>query len=91
MYHKLPGYLPSSNLKFEDVPSGTYAISKVPAEGWLQWVAACGFCEIFVTCGGGEAKSAGEGLTELLPKRPPAPSLQFCLLLHLASPPTEGS
>merc|ERR1719198_1643023 len=48
-YFKFPGYLsPSAGLKFEDVPNGLAAISKVPAEGWLQWVALCGFYEIVV-------------------------------------------
>eukprot|EP00438_Fugacium_kawagutii_P031156 Skav200601 [mRNA] locus=scaffold1278:144451:150332:- [translate_table: standard] len=48
-YFKFPGYLaPSANLKFADVPNGIAAITKVPAEGWLQWVALCGcyeFCK----------------------------------------------
>merc|ERR1719507_24470 len=43
---KLPGYLsPSSGLKFEDIPNGLGAISKVPAAGWLQIIAYFGFCE----------------------------------------------
>merc|ERR1712061_744497 len=43
---KLPGYLsPSQGLKFEDIPNGLGAISKVPAAGWLQIVAYFGFCE----------------------------------------------
>merc|ERR1711897_130290 len=43
---KLPGYLsPSQGLKFEDVPNGLGAISKVPAAGWLQILAYFGFCE----------------------------------------------
>jgi len=34
---KFPGYLsPSSSLKFQDVPNGLAAISKVPLLGWLQ-------------------------------------------------------
>merc|ERR1712079_77729 len=34
---KFPGYLsPSSSLKFQDVPNGLAAISKVPVLGWLQ-------------------------------------------------------
>ncbi len=46
-YFKFPGYLsPSAGLKFEDVPSGLAAISKVPVEGWPQWVALCGLYEI---------------------------------------------
>jgi len=36
-YFKFPGYLsPSENLKFEDVPNGLGALSKVPLAGWLQ-------------------------------------------------------
>merc|ERR1712217_966708 len=43
---KLPGYLsPSQGLKFEDVPNGLAAISKVPAAGWAQILAYGGFCE----------------------------------------------
>merc|ERR1712241_1194452 len=43
---KLPGYLsPSMGLKFEDVPTGLAAISKVPAAGWAQIVAYAFFCE----------------------------------------------
>merc|ERR1712050_338113 len=43
---KLPGYLsPSTGLKFEDIPNGLAAISKVPAAGWLQIVAYFGYCE----------------------------------------------
>merc|ERR1711997_1140556 len=43
---KFPGYLsPSIGLKFEDVPNGLGAISKVPSAGWLQIVAYFGFCE----------------------------------------------
>eukprot|EP00421_Protoceratium_reticulatum_P019913 CAMPEP_0168393828 /NCGR_PEP_ID=MMETSP0228-20121227/19218_1 /TAXON_ID=133427 /ORGANISM="Protoceratium reticulatum, Strain CCCM 535 (=CCMP 1889)" /LENGTH=278 /DNA_ID=CAMNT_0008407219 /DNA_START=81 /DNA_END=913 /DNA_ORIENTATION=- len=48
-YYKFPGYLaPSADLKFEDVPNGLGAIAKVPTEGWLQWIALCGFYEIVV-------------------------------------------
>merc|ERR1712187_842445 len=43
---KLPGYLsPSQGLKFEDIPNGLGAISKVPVAGWLQILAYFGFCE----------------------------------------------
>merc|ERR1712190_188438 len=43
---KLPGYLsPSLELKFEDVPNGLAAISKVPGAGWCQIIAYCLFCE----------------------------------------------
>ncbi|CAJ1447257.1 unnamed protein product [Effrenium voratum] len=48
-YFKFPGYLaPSASLKFADVPNGIQAITKVPAEGWLQWVALCGSNELCV-------------------------------------------
>merc|ERR1719330_662746 len=43
---KFPGYLsPSADLKFEDVPNGLAAISKVPGAGWFQIVAYCLYCE----------------------------------------------
>merc|ERR1712232_1186465 len=43
---KFPGYLsPSSGLKFEDIPNGLAAVSKVPAAGWLQILAYAGYCE----------------------------------------------
>lgn len=48
-YYKFPGYLSTSaGIKFSDVPNGLAAINKVPIEGWLQWVALCGFYEIVV-------------------------------------------
>merc|ERR1711963_179661 len=44
---KFPGYLSNSAaLKFADVPNGLAAISKVPALGWAQVVAYCGFVEL---------------------------------------------
>merc|ERR1711972_919606 len=44
---KFPGYLSNSAaLKFADVPTGLAAIAKVPALGWAQIVAYCGFCEL---------------------------------------------
>merc|ERR1712190_702303 len=43
---KLPGFLsPSADLKFADIPNGLAALSKVPAEGWLQILAYGGLCE----------------------------------------------
>merc|ERR1712139_650563 len=43
---KIPGYLsPSAGLKFEDIPNGLAAISKVPTLGWAQIAAYFGFCE----------------------------------------------
>jgi len=44
---KFPGYISNSlGLKFSDIPNGLAAISKVPALGWAQVVAYCGFCEL---------------------------------------------
>merc|ERR1712054_202042 len=43
---KFPGYLsPSTGLKFDDIPNGLAAISKVPGAGWIQIIAYAGFCE----------------------------------------------
>merc|ERR1712151_1340687 len=43
---KFPGYLsPYYNLKFEDVPNGLAAISKVPFFGWLQIGLYALYCE----------------------------------------------
>merc|ERR1719352_448671 len=43
---KWPGYLsPSQGLKFEDIPNGLGALSKVPGQGWLQIVIYCLYCE----------------------------------------------
>merc|ERR1712066_1154961 len=43
---KWPGYIsPSSELRFEDIPNGLAAISKVPGAGWLQIIAYCLYCE----------------------------------------------
>jgi len=44
---KFPGYISNSlSLKFADIPTGLSAIAKVPALGWAQVVAYCGFCEL---------------------------------------------
>jgi len=43
---KFPGYLsPSLDLKYDDIPNGLAAISKVPGAGWLQIIAYCLYCE----------------------------------------------
>merc|ERR1712176_1326605 len=43
---KFPGYLsPSADLKFEDVPNGLAALSKVPTAGWIQILFYGLFCE----------------------------------------------
>ncbi|KAL9139512.1 Light-harvesting complex [Amphidinium carterae] len=44
---KLPGYLsPSTGVKYDDIPNGLGAISKVPAAGWGQMIAYAAFCEL---------------------------------------------
>merc|ERR1712159_806849 len=46
---KFPGYLsPSLGLRFEDIPNGLGAISKVPGLGWLQIVFTLGFYEVIL-------------------------------------------
>merc|ERR1712232_762170 len=36
-YYKFPGYCsPSAGVKFEDIPNGLGALSKVPGFGWMQ-------------------------------------------------------
>merc|ERR1712050_28437 len=45
-YFKWPGYLsPALGIQFADVPNGLAALSKVPAEGWMQVVAFAGITE----------------------------------------------
>merc|ERR1712066_1045910 len=45
-YFKWPGYLsPALGIQFADVPNGLAALSKVPAEGWMQIVAFAGITE----------------------------------------------
>merc|ERR1719335_1895380 len=44
---KFPGFLsPSMGLKFADVPNGLAALTVVPANGWSQIVAFCGWMEL---------------------------------------------
>merc|ERR1712228_84011 len=43
---KFPGEIsPSLGVKFEDIPNGLAALSKVPGPGWLQIVEYCLYCE----------------------------------------------
>jgi hypothetical protein len=44
---KFPGKISfSENLKFQDIPNGLAAISKVPGAGWIQIFAYAAYCEI---------------------------------------------
>ena len=61
-YYKFPGYIsPSMELKFADIPNGIAAIAKVPAAGWLQWVALCGFYEVVYNVETDEPGNLGRG------------------------------
>merc|ERR1711939_833798 len=58
---KLPGYLsPSMGLKFEDIPNGLGAISKVPLAGWGQILAYGAFCELSQDQSPGTPGAAGD-------------------------------
>ena len=46
---RFPGYLsPSSDLKFDDIPNGLAATTKVPAIGWFQYTIFCGICDLWL-------------------------------------------
>ncbi|KAL9139182.1 Light-harvesting complex [Amphidinium carterae] len=48
-YFRFPGYLsPKLGLKFDDVPNGLAAFSKVPSVGWQQIVSFIGIYELFI-------------------------------------------
>merc|ERR1712203_1170883 len=70
---KLPGYLsPSAGLKFEDVPNGLAAISKVPAAGWAQILAYGAFCELSQDQSPGAAAAKGDFGFKVLTSSDPA-------------------
>jgi len=47
-WYRFPGYCsPTDAVKFSDVPNGLAALGKVPAGGLGQWVAFCGFLELY--------------------------------------------
>jgi len=59
-YFKFPGYLsPSTGLKFEDVPNGLAALSKVPTSGVAQIIAFAGYCEL-VFFGTDDSRAPGD-------------------------------
>ncbi|KAL9139509.1 Light-harvesting complex [Amphidinium carterae] len=61
-YFRWPGELqPSTGLKFDDIPNGLAAISKVPAGGWTQIVAFLGFYELSVYQYSGTPGDYGKG------------------------------
>jgi len=56
---KFPGFLsPGAGLKFEDIPNGLAAISKVPAAGWGQILLYMAFCEVNPGAGSDVEKGA---------------------------------
>merc|ERR1712117_185397 len=65
-YVKLPGYLsPSMEVKFEDVPNGLGALSKVPVAGWAQIFAFVGAIELGYNKQTGEPGNYGKGFLGL--------------------------
>jgi len=65
-YTRLPGELsPSQGLKFEDVPNGLAALSKVPVVGWAQIIAFIGFLELKYNQKYGEPGNYGKGFLSL--------------------------
>merc|ERR1719188_1498410 len=61
-YYKFPGYLsPSEGLKFEDVPNGLGALSKVPAAGLAQFAAFIAFLELVYNKPSAEPGNYGKG------------------------------
>eukprot|EP00971_Amphidinium_carterae_P153448 3042231-Amphidinium_carterae.1 len=58
---KLPGYLsPSQGIAFEGIPNGLGAISKIPAEGYLQMFAYTAYCELSQDQQPGSKGAAGD-------------------------------
>merc|ERR1712228_997922 len=69
---KLPGYLsPSAGLKFADIPNGLGAISKVPAAGWLQFLAWGAYCELSEDQSAGTEAAKGDFGWKLLTSSDP--------------------
>eukprot|EP00441_Pelagodinium_beii_P036796 CAMPEP_0197631210 /NCGR_PEP_ID=MMETSP1338-20131121/8452_1 /TAXON_ID=43686 ORGANISM="Pelagodinium beii, Strain RCC1491" /NCGR_SAMPLE_ID=MMETSP1338 /ASSEMBLY_ACC=CAM_ASM_000754 /LENGTH=423 /DNA_ID=CAMNT_0043202621 /DNA_START=70 /DNA_END=1337 /DNA_ORIENTATION=+ len=69
---KFSGFLsPSKGLRFEDIPNGLAAVSKVPASGWAQVIAYCAYCEVSQDQSPGTPASKGEfGFTVLTASDP---------------------
>merc|ERR1719284_255621 len=61
-YFKWPGYLsPSEGLKFEDIPNGLGALSKVPPAGLAQFAAFIAFLELVYNKPSAEPGNYGKG------------------------------
>jgi len=59
-------------LKFDDIPNGLAAISKVPGAGWLQIIAYCAFCETSKDQGPGTPGAKGDFDFKVLTSADPA-------------------
>ncbi|CAE7274984.1 FCPF, partial [Symbiodinium pilosum] len=60
-FSKWPGYLsPTLGIKFEDVPNGLAAISKVPIAGWTQILCWMAYCETSQDQSAGTPGAAGD-------------------------------
>mmetsp|Transcript_123078 Transcript_123078/g.330588 ORF Transcript_123078/g.330588 Transcript_123078/m.330588 type:complete len:400 (+) Transcript_123078:3-1202(+) len=61
-YYKFPGYLsPSEGIRFEDVPNGLGALSKVPPAGLAQFAAFIAFLELVYNKPSAEPGNYGKG------------------------------
>jgi hypothetical protein len=61
-YYKFPGFLsPSEGLKFEDIPNGLGALSKIPAAGLAQFAAFIAFLELVYNKPSAEPGNYGKG------------------------------
>ncbi|KAL9139369.1 Light-harvesting complex [Amphidinium carterae] len=70
---KLPGYLsPSTGVKYDDIPNGLGAISKVPAAGWGQMIAYAAFCELSQDQSAGTPAAEGDFGFKVLTSSDPA-------------------
>ncbi|KAL9139183.1 Light-harvesting complex [Amphidinium carterae] len=70
---KLPGYLsPSTGVKYDDIPNGLGAISKVPAAGWGQMIAYAAFCELSQDQSAGNPAAEGDFGFKVLTSSDPA-------------------
>merc|ERR1719409_1423125 len=70
---KFPGYLsPSQGLRFDDIPNGLAAISKVPNAGWAQIFAYAAFCELSQDQSPGTPAASGDFAFKVLTSSDPA-------------------
>ncbi|KAL9139438.1 Light-harvesting complex-like, partial [Amphidinium carterae] len=63
---------PSTGLKYDDIPNGLGAISKVPAAGWGQMIAYAAFCELSQDQSAGTPAAEGDFGFKVLTSSDPA-------------------